>query len=186
MEREVYPGEETAVIRAGGLELCLTRGGRRSWASDRFSVHADLTDEEFATVVEEAVSSKKGAFQSIVQRVFAKLPARDQEQFLAELREPMPELAAQLARDLVTFESLVKLDNRLLQKLVVEFTSEEWARALQESATPVVNAVQQNMSERARLMLKQDLQFHSRTDSAETNRIREKIITRLRQLRAGG
>lgn len=186
MEREVFPGEEAVVIRAGGLELCLTRGGRRTWASDRFSVHAELTDEEFATVVEEAVSSKKGAFQAIVQRVFAKLPARDQESLLAELRAPAPDLAAQLARDLVTFDSLSKLDNRLLQKLVVEFTSEEWARALQGAAASVVLAVQQNMSERARLMLKQDLQFHIRTDSAESNRIREKIITRLRQLRAGG
>ncbi|HNW93770.1 MAG TPA: FliG C-terminal domain-containing protein [bacterium] len=184
-QREVFRDDDTLVVRSGGLELCLTRGGRHTWVGERFTIFAELTDNEFATVADEAVSEKRGALGAILARAFAKLDALDQQRALAELRQSLPELAEQLRRDLVMFEDLGRLDDRVLQKFIVLSLGEEWARALQGADQSLVNIILNNMSERARGVLREELQFYRQTDTADIMRSREAIVNRLRQLRAG-
>lgn len=184
-QREVFRDDDTLVIRTAGVEICLTRGGRRTWVSDRFTLFAELTDNEFATVTDEAVSEKRGALVSILSRAFAKLDSLDQSRAITELQAMLPELVAQLRREMVTFEDIGRMDDRVLQKFIAQFQSEEWARALQGAEEALVNIVLNNMSERARSILREDLLFYRQADTADVMRSRETIVTRLRQLRAG-
>ena len=183
MEREVFIDEDTIIIRGGGFEFCLTRSLRQTWISDRFTVYAQLSDNEFQAVQEEALSSKRGAMQGILQRSFAKLDSVDQERMLEEVKLHFPKLVEGLQKELVSFSDLSKMDNRLLQKLVTDFSSEEWGQALQGAVGSVKNAVLHNMSDRARKILEDELGYHTKTDSSEIMRVREKIVKRIKALR---
>lgn len=183
-QREVFRDDDTLVVRSAGVEVCLTRGGRRTWVSDRFTIFAELTDNEFATVADEAVSEKKGALASIILRACGKLDSLDQSRAVTELQAVLPDLAVQLRREMVTFEDLARLDDRVLQKFIAMFQSEEWARALQGADEALVNVIRNNMSERAREIMQEDLQFYRQADTADIMRSRENIVNRLRQLRA--
>ncbi len=182
-QREVFRDDDTLVVRSGALELVLVRGCRRTWVADRFTLYADLTDNEFDTVAAEAVSEKRGALQSVLSRAFAKLDALDQHRALVELQRTLPDLAAQLRREMVMFEDLARLDDRVLQKLIAQFTGQEWAVALQGVEQPLVNVVLNNMSERARATLREELPFYRQAESAAIMQAREKIVTKMRQLR---
>ena len=118
-------------------------------------------------------------------RACSKLDSLDQSRAVTELQAVMPELAAQLRREMVTFADVARLDDRVLQKFIAAFPSEEWARALQGADEALVNTVVNNMSERARAILREDLQFYQHADTADIMRSRENIVSRLRQQRAG-
>jgi len=85
-----------------------------------------------------------------------------------------------MERDLVVFDDLARMENRQLQKLVVEFSSEEWAVALQQAPNPVTQAVLGNMSSRARKILKEDMRYYADVDSAKRIAAREKVVQRIR------
>ena len=77
---------------------------------------------------------------------------------LSRIEETDPELSDQIKQDMFTFEDLIKVDDRGIQEILKEITSQELAIALKAASEEIKEKTFQNMSERAAEMLKEDIE----------------------------
>jgi flagellar motor switch protein FliG len=85
---------------------------------------------------------------------------RVSEKQIFEALEPAnPTLAEEIRRLMFTFDDLVKLDDRSIQRLLKDVDQKELALALKAAAEGVMNKITNNLSERARTMLRQEIEY---------------------------
>ncbi len=112
---------------------------------------------------------------------------RATEKSLVEfLEEDDPELAAEIKKRMFVFEDIVLLDDRSLQKTLRELDSRDVAMALKGVAAEVQEKFFRNMSKRAALMLKEDLEFIGPLRISEVEAARQRVIAVIRRLEEAG
>ena len=77
---------------------------------------------------------------------------------LSRIEETDPELSDRIKQDMFTFEDLTKVDDRGIQEILKEITSQELAMALKAASDEIKDKVFRNMSERAAEMLREDIE----------------------------
>jgi flagellar motor switch protein FliG len=84
------------------------------------------------------------------------------------------------------FDIILNLDDRALQKVLREVDYQELAKALEGEKESVKEKIFRNMSERAALMLKEDMEFMGPVGIRDAKKSQEKIMALIRHLEQTG
>ncbi|HOJ44259.1 MAG TPA: flagellar motor switch protein FliG [Syntrophorhabdaceae bacterium] len=121
-----------------------------------------------------------------VATILNQMDKKREGELLAALEEQDPELAQRIRQLMFTFEDLIKLDNKSIQTLLKEITSEELAIALKGASDAIKEKIFANMSERATAMLKEDLEAMGPVRLSEVEQTQTKIALTAKRLEAEG
>jgi len=102
------------------------------------------------------------------------------------LEDNDPELAEELKSRMFVFENIVTLNDRAIQRVMREVDSQELAKALKNMNAEVQNKIFNNMSKRAALMLKEDMDYMGPVRLIEVEEAQQKIISIIRHLEDTG
>jgi len=94
----------------------------------------------------------------MVANILNQLDKKYENEILEGLDGINPELAEKIKQLMFTFDDLIKLDDRSIQTLLKEISSDDLALALKGASDPLKEKIFSNMSERAAAMLKEDLE----------------------------
>ena len=105
---------------------------------------------------------------------------------MSGLEEKDSELAEEIARLMFTFDDIVYVDDAGIQKAMREIESKDLALALKASSEEVSDKVMRNMSERARDMIKEEIEFMGPTRLKSVEEAQQKIVAVIRRLEESG
>lgn len=80
------------------------------------------------------------------------------DQIMRSIEEAQPELAAEIKQRMFTFEDLIHVDDRGMQRLLRRIETRELAMALKGASEEVKQKVFKNMSERAAEMIREEME----------------------------
>ncbi len=121
-----------------------------------------------------------------VATILNQMDKRREGELLGVIEETDPDLAQRIRQLMFTFEDLIKLDNKSIQTLLKEITSEELAIALKGASDTLKEKIFSNMSERASTMLKEDLETMGPVRLSEVEQTQTKIALTAKRLEAEG
>jgi flagellar motor switch protein FliG len=85
-----------------------------------------------------------------------------------------------------TFDDIVYVDDAGIQKTLREVDSKDLALALKASSADVAEKVYKNMSERAREMIKEEIEFMGPVRMKNVEEAQQKIVAVIRKLEESG
>jgi flagellar motor switch protein FliG len=99
---------------------------------------------------------------------------------LEKIEETNPELADRIKQLMFTFEDLIEIDDKSIQLLLKEISSEDLSLALKGASDALKEKIFKNMSERAAKMLREDLEAMGpvRVSDVERSQIKIAMITK--------
>ncbi|MCX7965786.1 MAG: flagellar motor switch protein FliG [Syntrophorhabdaceae bacterium] len=123
---------------------------------------------------------------SAVASILNQMDKKKEAELLSSIEDANPELAQRIRQLMFTFEDLIKLDNKSIQTLLKEVTSEELAIALKGASDAIKEKIFSNMSERASAMLKEDIESMGPIRLSEVEQMQTKIALTAKRLEAEG
>jgi flagellar motor switch protein FliG len=136
---------------------------------DKMSV---LIADEYATV---------GGVEQVA-KLLSRVDRATEKAILMRLEERDPELAEQVRKLLFTFDDLVKLDDRSLQRVLREVDSKDLALALKGASEDLKEKVFRNMSSRAAEMLKEEIALSGPVRLKSVEEAQQRIVNVVRRL----
>ena len=109
-----------------------------------------------------------------------------EEQILDNLEERDPDLAEQIRQLMFVFDDLVKIDDRGIQELIKNVSNDKWKVGLKTASEAVRELVFKNMSDRAAVMLREDMEAMSAVKLADVEAIQYEIVQIARKLEEDG
>lgn len=106
---------------------------------------------------DDSVNVVKGGVD-LMASILNELDGFSGEVILEKIDEGNPELAAAIKQKMFTFDDIVLVDNKGLQKVLRRVESQELAKALKAASSDVKAKVFSNMSERAGEMLREEIE----------------------------
>jgi flagellar motor switch protein FliG len=144
-------------------------------------------DEALQNIISSAgVSGSKMGGVSNAAKIMGSLERTTETSILTELDEVDPELANKI-RDLrFVFEDVLKIDDQGLQIMLKEVKQEDLLIALKTATDPLKDKIFNNMSARASLMLKEDLESLGPKKLSEVEASQAKVISVCKRLEEEG
>lgn len=134
-------------------------------------------------------SQTTGGVDSLVN-ILQTVDRETEKAILEKLSETNQDLAEEVRKRLFTFDDLVKLDDRTIQRILREFTAgdaaKDLARAMKGGTGTISSLIYKNMPKRAAEMLKEEIGYLPPMRQSEVEEARQKIITVVRQLEEQG
>lgn len=156
----------------------------------------DRTAPEIVREVERVLERKMAAVFSQgftfaggvkdVAEILNMIERSTEKTIMADLEERDPELADEIARLMFTFDDIVYVDDAGIQKTLREVESKDLALALKASNEEVRNKVLKNMSERAREMINEEIEFMGPVRMRNVEEAQQKIVAIVRRLEESG
>jgi flagellar motor switch protein FliG len=109
-----------------------------------------------------------------------------EKSIMADLEERDPELADEISRLMFTFEDLVYVDDSGIQKALREIDQKDLALALKTANDEVGDKLLKNLSERAREMIKEEMEFMGPVRLRNVEEAQQKIVAVIRRLEEAG
>jgi flagellar motor switch protein FliG len=109
-----------------------------------------------------------------------------ESEILEAIEESNPELADKIKQLMFTFEDLLKTDDKGIQFLLKEVSSEDLTLALKGASESLKNKVLNNMSERAAKMLREDLEAMGPVRVSDVEKAQVKIAMIAKKLSEEG
>ena len=109
-----------------------------------------------------------------------------ESELLGRLEESNPDLAERIRQLMFTFEDLVQLDDKSIQVLLKEISSEDIGLALKGASDAMKEKIYANMSERAAAMLKEDLEAMGPVRLSDVEKAQVKIAMIAKKLEGEG
>ncbi|MCC7493920.1 MAG: flagellar motor switch protein FliG [Fimbriimonadaceae bacterium] len=109
-----------------------------------------------------------------------------EQQVLSRLEELDPDLYGEIRKAMFVFEDLLMLDGRSVQRLLREIDTSDLALALKGSSEELNELFLKNMSQRAALIFKEDMQFMGAVRARDVQEAQQRIINAARNLEAAG
>ena len=156
---------------------------------------ADMTptNPEILSTIEDIVQRK---FSALLVQDFSKAGGlanilnccdRGTEKNIMEWLDIENQKMAQEVRDLMfVFEDIIILDDRSIQRLLREIDSKQLALALKGTKEEIKDKIFKNMSERARKMLSDDMEYLGPVRAKEVQEAQTGIVNAIRTLEATG
>lgn len=113
---------------------------------------------KLAGVINEADFRATGGVSFLVQ-LLNQVDRGVQKTILESLEPANPKLVEEIRASMFTFDDLVKLDDRALQRLLRDVNKQDLALALKAAPEKVKEAIYRNLSERARETLQEELEI---------------------------
>jgi flagellar motor switch protein FliG len=133
-----------------------------------------------------AVSGNKLGGVEVAAAVMGSLDRTTETTILTAMDEVDPDLANEIRNLRFTFEDILKIDDNGIQMIMKEINQEDLLIALKTATDDLKEKIFGNMSERAGLMLKEDLESLGPTKISEVEKGQQKIIAVCKKLEEDG
>jgi flagellar motor switch protein FliG len=127
-----------------------------------------------------------GGGAKTVAEVLNRVEPGAQKMILERLDEHSPALSEQIRALMFTFEDLVTVDDRGLQRIIQEVDQKELVLALKAASDEIVAKIFKNMSERTASIVKQEIEFLGPVRLKDVEEAQRKIVTITRKLGESG
>lgn len=143
-----------------------------------------VLERKLSSVINQDFTSA-GGLRSLVE-VLNQVDRSTERTILENLEEQNPELADEVRRLMFLFEDITLLDDRSIQQVLRDVDSKELALALKGTSDEVQDAIFRNMSERAALNIKEDLEFMGPVRVKDVEDAQQKVVAVIRRLEESG
>jgi len=148
---------------------------------------------EIESILESKVSSlARGQEYSSIGGIDATVKILNQvdrgtEQAILEvLEDENPQLVEEIRRNLFTFEDIINLEDRAVQRILREIDSKKLALALKTANEDLKEKVFANMSQRAGEILREDMEFLGPVRLRDVEQAQQEIVNTVRRLEEEG
>lgn len=148
--------------------------------------------KQIEQVLEKQVSSSfasgvtYGEGTKTVAEVLNHVDPTTQKTILERLDEHSPSLAEQIRGLMFTFEDLINVDDRGLQRLLQDIEQKDLVLALKAAGEDVAGKIFKNMSERTASIVKQEMEFLGPVRLKEVEEAQRKVVAVARKLKESG
>lgn len=97
-------------------------------------------------------------------------------EIISRIEENDPEMAEEIRQNMFIFEDLMKVDDRGIQEILKEISSDILARAMKTASDTIREKILKNMSERAATMLREDIEDLGPTRLADIEKAQNEIV----------
>ena len=118
--------------------------------------------------------------------VLSNADAATEATVLARLDAVDPSLAAEVRKQLLTFDDLVRLDDKAIQLVLREVDTKTLALALKGSGEPIRAKITGNLSERASANLLEEVELLGPQRKTDIEAARQSVVATVRELEAAG
>lgn len=139
-----------------------------------------VLERKLSSVLTQDFSSA-GGVQSVVD-VLNRVDRGTEKTIMESLEIEDPELAEEIKKRMFIFEDIVQLDDRSVQQVLREIDTNDLALALKGASDEVAEKFQQNMSQRAAEMLKEDIEFMGPVRLRDVEDSQQRIVNTIRKL----
>ncbi len=143
-----------------------------------------VLEKKFSAVVGSDFSMV-GGIDSVVA-IINKAGRKAEKLILEILDEKDPELSEEIRKKLFTFEDIILVDDRSLQKLLRDLDNKELAMALKGVGDELRDKFYNNMSARASEMLKEEMEYMGPLRLRDVEEAQQKVVTKIRALEEAG
>ncbi len=133
-----------------------------------------------------AVSGNKLGGVDVAAEVMGSLDRATETSILTAMDEVDPDLANEIRNLRFTFEDILKIDDNGIQMIMKEINQEDLLIGLKTATDELKEKLFTNMSERAALMLKEDLESLGPTKISEVEKAQQKVIAVCKKLEEDG
>ena len=116
-----------------------------------------------------------GGLDKVVE-ILTRMERRMEQNILAGIEEVDAEIAEKIRNLLVTFEDMVEIDNRGMQKILREVKNETLTLALKTAPETIREKIFQNISERAADMIMEDLEALGPVRLSDVEKAQQSIV----------
>lgn len=147
--------------------------------------------EEIARTLEKeivvgATSENQVGGVLVVSEMLNMMNRANEGEIMSSLEEKDPEVASQIRALMFTFEDVLKLDDRSLQELLKEVSSEDLSKALKAVDETQRQRFYKNMSRRGAEMLKEDIEMMPPIRLSEVETTQRTIVEMAKRLEGEG
>ncbi len=143
-----------------------------------------VLEKKFSAVVGSDFSIV-GGIDSVVA-IINKAGRKTEKLILEILDEKDPELSEDIRKKLFTFEDIMLVDDRSLQKLLRDVDNKELAMALKGVGNDLREKFYKNMSARAGEMLKEEMEYMGPIRLRDVEEAQQKVVSKIRALEEAG
>ncbi len=126
-----------------------------------------------------------GGVQEVAE-ILNRVERGTEKSIMADIEERDPELADEISRRMFTFDDLIYVDDSGFQKAMREFEQKDLALALKVANEEVTAKIMRNMSERARELIKEEMEFMGPVRLRNVEEAQQKIVQVIRRLGDAG
>lgn len=143
-----------------------------------------ILEQKLSSVVTNEYASA-GGIEAIVD-VLNQVDRGTEKNILDHLEEDDPDLAEEIRQRMFVFEDITVLEDRAIQLIVRQVESHDIALALKTASDEVKEKLLGNMSNRAREMLEEDMEYMGPVRVREVEEAQQGIVNVIRQLEDSG
>jgi len=143
-----------------------------------------ILERKAATVLSHGFTFAGGVKD--VAEVLNRVDRATEKSILAVLEEKDPELADEIKNHMFVFDDLVLVDDTGIQKALREIDNKDLALALKAASDDVKQKIFKNMSERARQLIEEEIEFMGPVRLRNVEEAQQKIVTVIRRLEEAG
>ncbi len=134
---------------------------------------AHVLESEIKTA--QIATRKIGGVKSISE-MLNNMDRQKSSEILARIEENDPEMAEEIRQNMFIFEDMAKIDDKGIQEILKEISSDILARAMKTSSDMIKEKIFKNMSERAAVMLSEDIEDLGPTRLADIEKAQNEIV----------
>jgi len=151
----------------------------------------DVIEEIEAALARQITSFMRRDFKvaggvKLVAEVLNNVDKNTQKAILSYLQETDPELAEDIKRLMFTFDDIVLIDDRSMQRVVKEIDSKELALALKGASEEVKEKFFKSMSERAADMIREEMEYMGPVRLRDVEAAQQRILDVISRLEEEG
>jgi flagellar motor switch protein FliG len=121
-----------------------------------------------------------------VAEILNRIERGTEKGIMTDLSERDPELADEISRLMFTFEDLIHVEDSGIQKALREIEQKDLALALKSTNEAVKEKILKNLSERAREMINEEMEFMGPVRLRSVEEAQQKIVAVIRRLEESG
>ncbi|MDX9974352.1 MAG: flagellar motor switch protein FliG, partial [FCB group bacterium] len=121
-----------------------------------------------------------------VAEILNRIERGTEKGIMSDLSERDPELADEISRLMFTFDDLIHVEDSGIQKALREIEQKDLALALKSTNESVKEKILKNLSERAREMINEEMEFMGPVRLRSVEEAQQKIVAVIRRLEESG
>ncbi|HLS66482.1 MAG TPA: flagellar motor switch protein FliG [Pseudogracilibacillus sp.] len=152
----------------------------------------DSTSPDIITEVEQVLErniassltqdyTKTGGIQAVVE-VLNEVDRSTERTILDTLEIQEPDLAEEIKKRMFTFDDIVILDNRAIQRVIREVDNDDLKLALRAASDEVKDVIFQNMSERMKETIEEEMEYMGPVRLRDVEEAQTRIVGTIRRL----
>lgn len=136
---------------------------------------------DVAHVLESEIKTAQIATRKIggvkaISEMLNNMDRQKSSEIIARIEENDPEMAEEIRQNMFIFEDIVKIDDKGIQEILKEISSDILAKAMKTCSETIKEKIFKNMSERAALMLREDIEDLGPTRLADIEKAQNEIV----------